>query len=130
MVRLPGVDALREALAGLNLETRGHKDTLKKRLRGAEKRQAGQTVEEEGAPSTRPEGQDFDSFLVLDFEASCQLYEECHGDFFGFPNEVCRSTLPFRYAHSQGAPRSSNFRSLCCNGAASLSHAAPRRRTP
>lgn len=92
-MRVPGVEALREALAGLGLDSRGHKDVLKKRLRAAGKRD-----EREGRhrrhlkalrdARTRPVGQDFDSYLVLDFEATCQRHEPKHGDFFGFPNEV------------------------------------------
>ena len=96
-MKVPGVETLREALAALKVDTRGHKSTLKKRLRAAEKRQ-----QEDQHPSivndrgkavakplpTRPEGQDFDSYLLLDFEATCQRWEPKHGEFFGFPNEI------------------------------------------
>lgn len=98
-MKVPGVDALRDALGALNLDSRGHKATLKKRLRAAQKKQ--ERAELAGLDSTaeadetetrprarRPPGQDFDSYLVLDFEATCQRMEPKHGEFFGYPNEV------------------------------------------
>lgn len=98
-MKVPGVDALRDALAALRVDTRGHKSTLRRRLRAAEKRQHAEEEElaQNGADAkgkgravqpSRPEGQDFDSYLVLDFEATCQRWEPKRGEFFGFPNEI------------------------------------------
>jgi 3'-5' exoribonuclease 1 len=87
-MKVPGVDALRDALAALSLDTRGHKDVLKKRLRTASKRKERQIDTCKIPKQTRPGSQDFDSYLVLDFEATCQRNEPAHGSFFGFPNEV------------------------------------------
>lgn len=96
------MDSLREALAALTLNTRGNKPTLKKRLRTASKRSKAERAgsRAEGRPISsnkvkgRPPGQDFDSYLVLDFEATCQKYELRHGDPFSFPNEVRELGLP------------------------------------
>jgi len=104
VMKVPGVEALREALAALSLDTRGHKAQLKKRLRTASKRADGgheasngstatvQAARQKQTPSNskrqRPEGQEFDSYLVVDFEATCQRYEPKHGQFFGYPNEI------------------------------------------
>lgn len=95
-MKVPGVDTLRDALAALSLDTRGHKAQLKKRLRTASKKAAPVAKEGADAPihgkavelAQRPSDQDFDSYLVLDFEATCQRHEPVHGHFFGFPNEV------------------------------------------
>ena len=89
-MKVPGVDTLRDALAALKVDTRGNKAKLKKRLKAAEKRQqqANQFSEIEEPLPTRPDGQDFDSYLVVDFEATCQRWEPKHGEFFGFPNEI------------------------------------------
>lgn len=93
-MRLPGVNALRDALKALSLDTRGHKDTLKRRLRNAEKAAAAQSSSAANVEAdhddglTRPANQDFDSYLVVDFEATCVRWEPVHGDSFGYPNEV------------------------------------------
>lgn len=97
MEQVATVDALREALGALKLDTRGHKATLKKRLRVAKKslthspnnglKTAVGAAQTKTCP-TRPESQDFDSYCVLDFEATCQKHVEGHGGRFEFPNEV------------------------------------------
>lgn len=88
-MRVPGVDALREALGALSLDTRGRKDTLRKRLRNAKSLQSSRLEVDPATPkSGSPSHQDFDSYLVIDFEATCQRWEPHHGEFFGFPNEV------------------------------------------
>ena len=86
-MKVPGVNSLREALAALGLGTRNHKTELKKRLRSGNAALIAQQPGRE-ALLRRPEGQDFDSYLVLDFEATCQRHEPHHGHVFGFPNEV------------------------------------------
>lgn len=101
------VDGLREALGALKLDTRGHKSVLKKRLRAAKKSltvspsgkdglkpaaatagHAATTQHIESWRPTRPASQDFDSYCVLDFEATCQQYVAGQGGRFDFPNEV------------------------------------------
>lgn len=98
MEQVATVDALREALGALQLDTRGHKAVLKKRLRTAKKlsngskKPAAQHIEQNFRPA-RPTSQDFDSYLVLDFEATCQQYVTGQGGRFDFPNEVSVALL-------------------------------------
>lgn len=93
MEHVATVDALREALGSLKLDTRGHKAVLKKRLRTAKKVQSEaskaslQHIEESLKPR-RPASQNFDSYLVLDFEATCQQHVAGQGSRFDFPNEI------------------------------------------
>jgi 3'-5' exoribonuclease 1 len=101
-----GVEALREALGELKLDTRGHKAVLKKRLRSAHRKTPQASIAStataslaiarrtETAGPSRPSSQDFDSYCVVDFEATCQKYEPKHGSRFDFPNEVRRSITP------------------------------------
>lgn len=109
LMKVPGVEALREALAALGLDTRGHKDKLKKRLRTATKALqpdgddvvddvTEDVVSQRKLPLLKPDGQDFHSYLVLDFEATCQRHEPAHGHFLGFPNEV-RCAALFKHKH-------------------------------
>lgn len=125
-MKVPGVDALRDALGALNLDSRGHKATLKKRLRAAQKKQeqaelgldstaeAGETDARRRA--RRPPGQDFDSYLVLDFEATCQRMEPKHGEFFGYPNEIIE--FPIVLLQWRRKPRT-NRRALSQNSSSS-----------
>lgn len=129
------VDGLREALGALKLDTRGHKSVLKKRLRTAKKslttspgndglKAASATQHIESWRPTRPSSQDFDSYCVLDFEATCQQYVVGQGSRFDFPNEVrsslppCSSSLPVeRFVLITCTPfRSSSFLSYCYSG--------------
>ncbi|KAG0657285.1 hypothetical protein C6P46_006569 [Rhodotorula mucilaginosa] len=96
------VTDLRAALAALSLDSRGNKDTLKKRLLRASKKspsppsQAGLVPETETTATTkrqgrprRPHDQQFDSFLVFDVEATCERIDEPWGKFaFAYPNEI------------------------------------------
>lgn len=88
------VTDLRAALAALSLDSRGNKDTLKKRLLRASKKspsppsQAGHVPETETTATTkrqgrrrRPHDQQFDSFLVFDVEATCERIDEPWGKF-------------------------------------------------
>ncbi|KAK4053850.1 hypothetical protein OIV83_001506 [Microbotryomycetes sp. JL201] len=88
-------DELRHQLAELQLDTRGHKDVLKRRLLNARKAQQ-QTKDSDGgedgdqdAPSAmqRPLGERFDSFLVLDVEATCVDIKDARLA-FSYPNEI------------------------------------------
>ncbi|BGP13783.1 hypothetical protein JCM10213_006385 [Rhodosporidiobolus nylandii] len=86
---------LRAALAALNLDSRGTKDTLKKRLTRAKakKRVKPPPAEgsQDGAPGerSRPPGQEYDSFLVFDVEATCERIEGPYGRLaFSYPNEI------------------------------------------
>lgn len=85
------VTDLRAALAALSLDSRGNKDTLKKRLLRANKSsrqsspfpplssssQAGELPRRR----RRPHDQQFDSFLVFDVEATCEKIDEPWGKF-------------------------------------------------
>lgn len=89
------VDELRTQLASLNLDTRGHKQALQRRLRKAAKLVAGEisagSDEEEQRDTeeaeARPPGQIYDAFLVLDVEATCS--GGVSGQLaFRYPNEI------------------------------------------
>ncbi|POY74444.1 hypothetical protein BMF94_2638 [Rhodotorula taiwanensis] len=99
------VSELRAALAALSLDSRGNKDTLKKRwLRanklpretagssdgpGQEEAQARRGGQPNPAPRSRPPDQEYDSFLVFDVEATCERIEEPWGKLaFAYPNEI------------------------------------------
>ncbi|GAA5979131.1 hypothetical protein JCM11641_008436 [Rhodosporidiobolus odoratus] len=92
------VDDLRAALAALNLDTRGTKDFLKKRLAKAKSKQRTSPpphlpqADLQHADATlqgRPEGQEYDSYLVFDVEATCEKIEGAHGRLaFSYPNEI------------------------------------------
>lgn len=89
------VSELRAALAALSLDSRGNKDTLKKRwLRanklprgtsgssdgaGAEEAQPRRGGQPDPAPRSRPPDQEYDSFLVFDVEATCERIDEPWG---------------------------------------------------
>lgn len=72
------VAELRDALAALSLDSRGTKNTLKKRLARATR-----SLSRSSSPArpparerqTRPPDQLFDSFLVFDVEATCEEIE-------------------------------------------------------
>lgn len=111
MEQVATVDALREALGALKLDTRGHKAVLKKRLRTAKKAPSTQHVEISPRPR-RPASQDFDSYLVLDFEATCQQYVLGQGSRFDFPNEVCTSSSVQLLPHTNTQPEDYRVPSL------------------
>lgn len=89
------VTDLRAALAALSLDSRGNKDTLKKRLLRANKSsrqhspppppsQAGHVPDTTATTKRRrrrPHDQQFDSFLVFDVEATCERIDEPWGKF-------------------------------------------------
>ncbi|GAA6029231.1 hypothetical protein JCM8097_003579 [Rhodosporidiobolus ruineniae] len=92
------IEQLRQQLSSLGLDSRGHKDVLKKRLLRARSRlsSASPTPPPPLAPSprpaterTRPPGETYDSFLVFDVEATCQQIEGPYGRLaFAYPNEI------------------------------------------
>ncbi|GAA5970593.1 hypothetical protein JCM8115_000830 [Rhodotorula mucilaginosa] len=90
------VTDLRAALAALSLDSRGNKDTLKKRLLRASKKSPSPPSQAGHLPETtkrrrrrRPHDQQFDSFLVFDVEATCERIDEPWGKFaFAYPNEI------------------------------------------
>lgn len=82
------VTDLRAALAALSLDSRGNKDTLKKRLLRASKKSPSPPSQAGHLPETtkrrrrrRPHDQQFDSFLVFDVEATCERIDEPWGKF-------------------------------------------------
>ncbi|BGP29931.1 hypothetical protein JCM10296v2_001683 [Rhodotorula toruloides] len=86
------VAELRDALAALSLDSRGNKDTLKKRLARATR-----SLSRSSSPArlpvrerqTRPPDQLYDSFLVFDVEATCEEIEGPWGKLaFAYPNEI------------------------------------------
>ncbi|BGO89460.1 hypothetical protein NBRC10512v2_001418 [Rhodotorula toruloides] len=86
------VAELRDALAALSLDSRGTKNTLKKRLARATR-----SLSRSSSPArpparerqTRPPDQLFDSFLVFDVEATCEEIEGPWGKLaFAYPNEI------------------------------------------
>ncbi|EGU12478.1 Double-strand siRNA ribonuclease [Rhodotorula toruloides ATCC 204091] len=86
------VAELRDALAALSLDSRGNKDTLRKRLARATR-----SLSRSSSPArplareqqTRPPDQLFDSFLVFDVEATCEEIEGPWGKLaFAYPNEI------------------------------------------
>ncbi|GAA5887170.1 hypothetical protein JCM3774_005344, partial [Rhodotorula dairenensis] len=83
-------DELRAALAALSLDSRGNKDTLKRRLLRANKsRQQSPTPHTDRRRRRRPPDQHFDSFLVFDVEATCERIDEPWGKVaFAYPNEI------------------------------------------
>ncbi|SCZ97123.1 BZ3500_MvSof-1268-A1-R1_Chr4-2g07005 [Microbotryum saponariae] len=94
----PTVDSLREALALLSLDTRGHKDVLSRRL--ARHRKAQHEAETPNPPPVssrvpiprpnRPRGQAFDAYLCFDVEATCEYSsgQNVAKQAFGWPNEI------------------------------------------
>lgn len=71
-------------LAALSLDTRGHRSVLAKRL--AKSRIV---TPPKPIPSTRPEGQHYDSYLVFDVEATCERIEGPYNKLaFAYPNEI------------------------------------------
>ncbi|GAA6004639.1 hypothetical protein JCM10207_000964 [Rhodosporidiobolus poonsookiae] len=88
------VDELRQTLGQLKLDTRGTKDTLKKRLARHAKLHAGSPSSpplSSAAPDapTRPPEQLYDSYLVFDVEATCERIEGPYGRLaFAYPNEI------------------------------------------
>ncbi|KAL8284280.1 hypothetical protein RQP46_005029 [Phenoliferia psychrophenolica] len=83
----PHVDDLRQLLGDLNLDQRGHKRELARRLRLHSQNAA--RPESPPPPETRPPGQDFDAFLVIDVEATCERIEGLHSKLaFSYPNEI------------------------------------------
>lgn len=83
------VDSLRSALSTLNLETRGNKDALKSRLRNALSSAAVPPPPEPSPPRRRPPNEEFDSFLVLDVEATCEKADDDNPRLaFAYPNEI------------------------------------------
>lgn len=65
---------LRDQLAKLSLDVRGTKQTLKQRLLKHHQREraAAQIAVRPEEERERPRGQSYDSFLVLDVEATCR----------------------------------------------------------
>ena len=87
------VETLRTQLSTLNLETRGNKEALKTRLRNANRiptpAASSLLPPEPAAPPRRPPNEEFDSFLVLDVEATCEKVEGPNSRLaFAFPNEI------------------------------------------
>jgi 3'-5' exoribonuclease 1 len=68
------VEELRSVLASLSLDTRGNKARLKSRLWHHARQSALRATQDEpeGAEESRPEAQMYDSYLVLDVEATCE----------------------------------------------------------
>ncbi|CAO1618031.1 unnamed protein product [Parajaminaea phylloscopi] len=82
------IEALRDHLAALNLDTHGKKDQLQKRLRKA-RAKLRQTQEEEAkaeAKAREPWRPKYRNFLLLDVEATCEQSAKGHG--FQYPNEI------------------------------------------
>ncbi|GJN88727.1 hypothetical protein Rhopal_001693-T1 [Rhodotorula paludigena] len=91
MSRAPTVSELRAALAALSLDSRGTKDTLKRRLAKHRSRSSASppSPAPPTQPRTRPGGQCYDSFLVFDVEATCEHIAEPWGKLaFAYPNEI------------------------------------------
>ncbi|BGP53761.1 hypothetical protein JCM8202_005533 [Rhodotorula sphaerocarpa] len=112
------VSELRATLSALSLDSRGNKDTLKRRLLNARKHATASQERERAATGAdvgaggldsgtarttsdhvdpprpeprarRPPGQQFDSFLVFDVEATCERIDEPWGRLaFAYPNEI------------------------------------------
>jgi hypothetical protein len=83
-VSRPDRVSLRAGLAALSLDTRGHRSVLAKRL--AKSRIV---TPPKPIPSTRPEGQHYDSYLVFDVEATCERIEGPYNKLaFAYPNEI------------------------------------------
>lgn len=75
-------------LADLQLETRGNKDALRLRLARAQSRARSPELPLP-APTTRPDGETYDHFLVVDVEATCEKIEGPYTRLaFSYPNEV------------------------------------------
>ncbi|SCV69428.1 BQ2448_2448 [Microbotryum intermedium] len=95
----PTVDELREALAILCLDTRGHKDVLSRRLARHNKTQHEVTTTPPPPSTTsrgplprpdRPREQAFDAYLCSDVEATCEHFMGQHvaKHAFSWPNEI------------------------------------------
>ncbi|GAA5848311.1 hypothetical protein JCM8547_004475 [Rhodosporidiobolus lusitaniae] len=89
------VPQLRAALAKLNLDSRGNKGTLKKRLAKASKFTPPSSSSSSPPPAAaeeerrRPPGQEYDSYLVFDVEATCERIDGAYGRLaFQYPNEI------------------------------------------
>ncbi|KAK4701406.1 hypothetical protein P7C70_g4823, partial [Phenoliferia sp. Uapishka_3] len=77
------------ALAALSLDTRGHKKELAKRLRNAQSRSLNSSPEPPPSAYARPPGQDYNSFLVIDVEATCERMDGALAKLaFSYPNEI------------------------------------------
>ncbi|KPV75655.1 uncharacterized protein RHOBADRAFT_43078 [Rhodotorula graminis WP1] len=85
------VSELRQALTALSLDSRGTKDTLRKRL-ARYTRSASTSRPASPQPShalDKPDSQRYHSFLVFDVEATCELIPEPWGKLaFSYPNEI------------------------------------------
>jgi hypothetical protein len=74
----PTVSELRSLLSSLSLDSRGTKQTLKQRLLKHHQQQQKKSTSSSTITTTRSEssgrpiGQDYDSYLVLDVEATCE----------------------------------------------------------
>lgn len=80
---IPGITVL----SSLNLETRGNKTALKKRFRQSQLQSPSPSPPL--PPGTRPPGEVYDYFLVVDVEATCEKIEgPCARRAFSFPNEI------------------------------------------
>ncbi|KAI5479590.1 Short-chain dehydrogenase/reductase family protein [Pseudohyphozyma bogoriensis] len=88
----PTVDELRLTLATLSLDPTGNKKTLISRLWQHKRNQAtaaALALAPPPPPPTRPPNESFDSFLVLDVEATCEQIEGPWTKLaFAYPNEI------------------------------------------
>ncbi|KAM0792361.1 hypothetical protein ACM66B_005041 [Microbotryomycetes sp. NB124-2] len=113
-------DELRRQLSELQLDTRGHKDVLKRRLLNARKARQGQQDSEDAdrdddddddtddGEMQRPQGERFDSFLVLDVEATCVDIKDARLA-FSYPNEIIEWPVQLlQWRSSAGDPSSDN----------------------
>ncbi|BGP37752.1 hypothetical protein JCM10449v2_001674 [Rhodotorula kratochvilovae] len=90
------VQELRDALQALKLDSRGTKDTLRKRLARHTRSAASSSSRPTSPPPPqprsaleKPEGQSYHSFLVFDVEATCQRIDQPWGKLaFAYPNEI------------------------------------------
>ncbi|GAA5990092.1 hypothetical protein JCM5350_001097 [Sporobolomyces pararoseus] len=93
MTPSPTVSELRALLSSLSLDSRGTKQTLKQRLLKHQSRTRSSSPSSTPtlAPSeerNRPRNQGYDSYLVFDVEATCELIERNPRLAFSYPNEI------------------------------------------
>ncbi|GAA5958195.1 hypothetical protein JCM3765_002844 [Sporobolomyces pararoseus] len=93
MAPSPTVSELRALLSSLSLDSRGTKQTLKQRLLKHQSRTRSSSSSSTPTPATtearnRPKNQDYDSYLVFDVEATCELIEGNPRLAFSYPNEI------------------------------------------
>lgn len=81
------VEALRQELAALDLDTHGKREQLRQRLKKAraKARQVQQNRDKELSEAQKPWSPKYKNYLVLDVEATCQ--QRSRGGGFNYPNE-------------------------------------------